>query len=61
MDGVEAVFVDLSNVAKDPLLGFSADHAALSRWDRLRAVWLRDHALESAHRERGEASEARRG
>ncbi|CAB4968961.1 MAG: hypothetical protein F2840_15685 [Actinobacteria bacterium] len=44
MDGVEAVFVDLSNVAKDPLLGFSADHAALSRWDRLRAVWLRDHA-----------------
>lgn len=42
MDDAVAVFVDLSNVAKDPLLGFSADHAALSRWDRLRAVWLRD-------------------
>jgi hypothetical protein len=42
MEEVEAVFVDLSNVSKDPLLGFSADHAALSRWDRLRAVWLRE-------------------
>lgn len=39
--GVE-VFVDLSNVTKDPLLGQSNSHAALSRWDRLRTVWVRD-------------------
>jgi hypothetical protein len=34
------VFVDLSNVSKHELLGFSQHHAALSRWDRLKAVWL---------------------
>lgn len=37
------VIVDLSNVAKDDLLGFSHNHASLARWDRLRRVWLRDH------------------
>lgn len=42
MVSTEAVFVDLSNVAKDPLLGYSTEHAALSRWDRLRSVWLRE-------------------
>lgn len=37
----DEVFVDLSNVVKHELLGFSHHHAALSRWDRLRAEWLR--------------------
>lgn len=36
------VFVDLSNVAKDELLGYSTEHAAMSRWDRLKAVWTRE-------------------
>ena len=40
-DGDSEVFVDLSNVAKHELLGYSQHHAALSRWDRLRSVWLR--------------------
>jgi hypothetical protein len=35
------VFVDLSNVAKHELLGFSQHHADLGRWDRLKAVWVR--------------------
>ena len=34
------VFVDLSNVTKHELLGFSRHHAVLSRWDRLKAVWV---------------------
>lgn len=41
------VFVDLSNVAKDELLGYSTEHAALSRWDRLRSVWLRERPQSS--------------
>jgi hypothetical protein len=40
VDESSDVFVDLSNVAKHKLLGFSQHHAALSRWDRLKAVWL---------------------
>lgn len=36
------VFVDLSNVAKDPLIAFSQSHADLVRWDRLKALWVRD-------------------
>jgi hypothetical protein len=40
-DDDSEVFVDLSNVAKHELLGYSQHHAALSRWDRLRSVWLR--------------------
>lgn len=36
------VFVDLSNVAKDPLLGQAHEHAALLRWERIKSVWLRD-------------------
>jgi hypothetical protein len=39
-DGAK-VFVDLSNVAKHELLGFSQHHAALLRWDRLKREWLR--------------------
>ena len=35
------MFVDLSNVAKHELLGFSQHHADLARWDRLKAVWVR--------------------
>ncbi len=38
---VGLVFVDLSNVCKDATLGFSENHAALHRWERLRAEWLR--------------------
>jgi hypothetical protein len=37
----EKVFVDLSNVTKHDLLGFSQHHAAFSRWDRLKNEWLR--------------------
>ncbi len=39
--GKDRVFVDLSNVTKHELLGFSQHHAALSRWDRLKNEWLR--------------------
>ncbi len=35
------VFVDLSNVCKDASLGVSQHHAALHRWERLHAEWLR--------------------
>lgn len=35
------VFVDLSNVTKHELLGYSQNHAALSRWDRLKNEWIR--------------------
>lgn len=41
-DRAPQVFVDLSNVTKDPLLGPSNAHAALSRWERLRTLWVRD-------------------
>lgn len=37
----DLVFVDLSNVSKDASLGASENHAALHRWERLRAEWLR--------------------
>lgn len=45
-DVAGTVFVDLSNVAKDPSLGVSNHHADLTRWDRLRSEWLRVHETE---------------
>jgi len=41
----DQLFVDLSNVAKDPLLGFSTQHATLVRWDRLKSAWNRDRGV----------------
>ena len=41
----EHLFVDLSNVAKDPVLGFSTQHATLVRWDRLRSLWHQDRGI----------------
>lgn len=41
----DSLVVDLSNVAKDPLLGFSTQHATLVRWDRLKTVWTQDRGI----------------
>lgn len=41
----DSLVVDLSNVAKDPLLGFSTQHASLVRWDRLQTVWTQDRGI----------------
>ena len=34
-------FSSTSNVTKHELLGYSQNHAALSRWDRLKNEWIR--------------------